>query len=164
MPRIQETSLPGVGLRHEFTTEAGEHIGVVTHRSGERDIVVYDPDDPDTVLHTVHLDEGESHVVAELLGGSQVTQNLSDMMSQSVAGLTIHWMRVRPTWWCADRTIAESMLRARTGVSIVAILRDDTTIPSPTPDVVMRADDTVVAVGTQEGLANARGHLRDGTR
>jgi TrkA domain protein len=44
---IQETALPGVGLRHDFTTRAGRQLGVVTHRTGRRDLLLYDRDDPD---------------------------------------------------------------------------------------------------------------------
>jgi len=33
---ITETALPGVGLRHDFTTRAGRQLGVVTHRTGRR--------------------------------------------------------------------------------------------------------------------------------
>ena len=31
---IQETTLPGVGLRHDFTTHAGCRLGVVSYRTG----------------------------------------------------------------------------------------------------------------------------------
>ncbi len=44
---IEETKLPGIGLRHDFVTHAGRRLGVVSHRDGERDLVVYDPADPD---------------------------------------------------------------------------------------------------------------------
>ena len=44
---IQETNLPGVGLRHD-TTRAGRQLKVVTHRTGRRDLLVYDRDDPTT--------------------------------------------------------------------------------------------------------------------
>ena len=37
---IQETNLPGVGLRHDFTTRAGRQLGVVTHRTGRRDLAL----------------------------------------------------------------------------------------------------------------------------
>ena len=30
---IQETTLPGVGLRQEFTTSAGRQLGVVSYRT-----------------------------------------------------------------------------------------------------------------------------------
>ena len=44
---IQETTLPGVGVRHEFTTDNGDRIGVITHHAGNRDVLVYDKMDPD---------------------------------------------------------------------------------------------------------------------
>jgi TrkA domain protein len=31
---VNETPLPGVGLRYDFTTRSGRQIGVVSHRSG----------------------------------------------------------------------------------------------------------------------------------
>ena len=31
---IQETTLPGVGLRHAFTTRGGHQLGVVSYRTG----------------------------------------------------------------------------------------------------------------------------------
>jgi TrkA domain protein len=43
---VQETALPGVGLRHEFTPRAGRHLGVVSYRTGRRDLLLHDLDDP----------------------------------------------------------------------------------------------------------------------
>jgi len=39
---VERTALPGIGLRHVFTTSNGRRLGVVSHRSGRRDLVVYD--------------------------------------------------------------------------------------------------------------------------
>ena len=36
MPEVRETLLPGVGVRHEFTTASGERVAVLTHRGGRR--------------------------------------------------------------------------------------------------------------------------------
>ncbi len=47
MADVTEVRLPRVGVRHEFTTAEGERIGVLSHRNGRREIVVYDRDDPD---------------------------------------------------------------------------------------------------------------------
>lgn len=44
---VNETLLPGVGVRYEFHSIDGDLIGVVAHRNGEFQIVVYDADDPD---------------------------------------------------------------------------------------------------------------------
>ena len=54
---IQETALPGVGLRHEFTPRAGRHLGVVSYRTGRRDLLLYDPNDPDTCQEVIRLTE-----------------------------------------------------------------------------------------------------------
>lgn len=51
-----------------------------------------------------------------------------------------------------NRPLGDTQARTRTGVSIVAILRGQNVIPSPTPQEVLRDDDVVVAVGTREGL------------
>jgi hypothetical protein len=47
MTRIDETRLPGIGLRHDFVTATGARIGVVTYRDGRRELVVYAQSDPD---------------------------------------------------------------------------------------------------------------------
>ena len=52
---IQETALPGVGLRHEFTTSGGRQLGVVSYRSGRRDLLLYDPDDRDACQEVIRL-------------------------------------------------------------------------------------------------------------
>lgn len=162
MPRIEQTQLPGVGLRHDFITRAGDRVGVVTHRTGRRELLIYDRTDPDACRDVVRLDEDEGHALAEALGGGQVSENLDAMLSQSVEGLTLDWLAVAPSWQCAGRTVAETQLRARTGVSIVAVVRDAETIPSPGPDFRIEAGDSLVVVGTPEGINEATTCLNEG--
>jgi len=38
--------LPGVGVRYDFTTRAGDQIGVIAHRRGRFDFLLYDRHDP----------------------------------------------------------------------------------------------------------------------
>jgi TrkA domain protein len=40
--QVHGATLPGVGWRFELTTRDGRRLGVVAHRSGQRDLVVYD--------------------------------------------------------------------------------------------------------------------------
>lgn len=152
MVKVDETALPGVGLRHEFNLRTGSRLGVVTHRSGRRELVVYDRDDPDAAQEVAVLEEDESRTLAELLGGTKITQHLVDMFQHSLHGLSIEWIAVPPHWHCAGRTIADLALRTRTGVSVVAIVHGDETIPSPGPDARFEVGDIVVAIGTPEGL------------
>ena len=147
---IQETNLPGVGLRHDFTTRAGRQLGVVTHRTGRRDLLVYDRDDPDACQEVIQLTDDEADALAELLGAARLVEHLAGL--QRIEGLAIDWLPIRPGSPYASRAIADTQARSRTGVSIVAILRGDGAIPAPTPDAVLEPGDTLVVVGTAEGI------------
>jgi TrkA domain protein len=37
---VERTTLPGIGLRHTFTTERGRRVAVISHRLSRRDLVV----------------------------------------------------------------------------------------------------------------------------
>lgn len=151
MPEIRETNLPGVGLRHDFETRSGERIGVVSHRTGRRELLLYAAGDPDACRESVALTAEESAALAELLGGSQVTAHLSELQQQ-VEGLTIDWVPVPEGSSFAGRTIASAGVRTVTGVSIVAVLRQGNAFPAPRPDFTLQAGDTAVVVGTPEGI------------
>lgn len=151
MPEIHETRLPGVGLRHEFQTRSGERIGVVSHRTGRRDVVVYAADDPDACRASIALTSEESAALAELLGGSPIITRLIELQ-QKVEGLAIDWVPVPPGSPFAGRTIAAAGVRSVTGVSIVAVLRQGTAFPAPRPDFILQPGDTTIVVGTSEGI------------
>ncbi len=151
MTEIEETSLPGVGMRHDFIAEDGSRIGVVHHRTGRRELFICPPDDPDSVAQSVSLSDDESHALAEALGGSTVVENLSNLQQQ-VEGLVIDWLIVTPESPYANRTIGDARIRTRTGVSVVAVIRGDEAFPAPGPSFDMAAADTLVVVGTSEGI------------
>lgn len=159
MREIEETTLPGVGIRHEFVTREGDRIGVLSHRSGYRELLVYDDADPDRCSEIVRLDDDDAAALAELLGGSQLAASLT-AVTQEVEGLVIDWLRIREQSACAGQTLGESDLRAQTGVSVVAAIRGEETIPAPSGDHVLRPGDTLVVVGTADGIRDAAELLR----
>lgn len=151
MAQVTETQLPGVGVRHDFVTKEGNRVGVLWHRSGRRELLLYDRADPDACRAVVALDPEDTHTLAELLGSSQVTEALG-AVQQQVHGLAIDWLTVAPGSAIDGTTLGDAAIRTRTGVSIVAIIREGTTVPSPGPEFVLQEDDVAVAVGTPEGL------------
>ena len=159
MAQVREIKLPGVGVRHEFTTEAGQDVGVLVRHDGRREILVYDTDDPDACSSLVTLSAADTRTVAELLGASQVTEAVS-AVQQEIEGLAIEWLEVAPTSAAAGATIGDGMYRTQTGSSIVAIIRAGQSIPAPGPEHDLQAGDVIVAVGTVEGLASMRELMR----
>lgn len=157
MPRINETQLPGVGVRHEFVTAAGQRVAVVSHRTGRREVAVYRNDDPDACTTVLELDADDTGVLAEILGAPQVAAATNAM--QRIEGLGIDWLRVASPV-ASGTTIGAGRYRARTGASIVAVIRGDETFGAPGADFELQSGDVVVAVGSAEGLGQLGSLLR----
>jgi TrkA domain protein len=161
VPEIEETALPGVGLRYEFTSKEGERLGVIHHRSGRRELFIAEEADPDACRESLSLDEEESHILAELLGGSRITAHLADL-HQKVEGLAIDWLLLDEDSPYAGGTIGDAQVRTRTGVSLVAVLRGEQAFPAPGPAFGLQGRDRLVVVGTPEGIEELTEILRTG--
>lgn len=150
MSDVTETPLPGVGVRMDFMTRHKERIGLISHRAGHRDLLIYDRDDPDSCGRVVRLEEEDVRTLGEILGGSQVTEELAHL--QAVQGLAIDWVPVDGTSACAGKTLRDTGANRSLGASVVAVIRGEETIPSPPEEFVLADGDTAVAVGTPEGV------------
>ena len=72
---------------------------------------------------------------------------------REVEGLSIDWLPLPATF--PARTIGETEMRTRTGVSVIAVIRGDHPIPAPGPDDRLEAGDVVVVTGTADGIERA---------
>ncbi|MGH3442027.1 MAG: cation:proton antiporter regulatory subunit [Nitriliruptorales bacterium] len=159
MSQIEETRLPGVGVRYSFTTDDGHRVSVLHHRTGHRELFVCPPDDPDTAEQVLDLHGDEARTLAEVLGGSRVVTEL-DRLQQIVPGLALDWLEVEEKSPAAGRSIGQLEVRRSTGVTIVTVLRDAEHTPSPSADFVFAAGDTAVVVGPPESIRRVRDLLR----
>ena len=66
--QVRTTPLPGVGERHEFTTAGGEGLGVVWHRDGDRELILFSREDPDACRLALRLSGEDARLLARLLG------------------------------------------------------------------------------------------------
>jgi TrkA domain protein len=153
--------LPGIGVCQELELLDGHRIGIVTRRTGLRDLVVFDNDGGDGVRAAVTLADDEADAVAELLGAPQVVSRLSSLRSEAAA-LLVEQLPIPHNSPYRGRALRDTRARGRTGASIVAVMRGGATQPSPGPDFVFESGDLVVAVGTREGLDQI-GRILDGT-
>ena len=158
MPEITEVTLPGVGVRQEFTSSTGQRVAVVSHRSGRREIFVYRRDDPDACVNVLDLDDDDAAALGGILGAPHMAATVTAM--QRLEGLALDWLTVGGGSRADGSTIGQGSYRSRTGASIVAVIRDRETVPAPGPEFVLDAGDVAVAVGTPEGLAQLRDLLR----
>jgi CPA2 family monovalent cation:H+ antiporter-2 len=91
-------------------------------------------------VYALHLDDGADHENLALLRGAGHL-------------LDLDWVALPPSSPLVGRTIGELGIRARTGASIVGIIREGSFSPNPDPDFRLRSGDMVGLIGTSEQFA-----------
>lgn len=158
---VEVTPLPGIGVRKDFALRGGRRVGVVTHRDGKIELIVSKSDDPDACLAELPLTADEAGALANLLGAPQLVAQLNDEHGE-LPGIHTRQIPVNSGSPFDGRTLGDTALRTRTGVSVVAVMRAGQVHPSPVPDFTLTAGDLLVTVGTTEGLDNAVKILKRG--
>ena len=148
---IFETRLPGIGVRYEFTNAAGARVGVLVRRDGRREVLLYDERDPDRCRASLELSVEDSAALVELLGGSKVTERISDLRHE-VDGLSIEWVTIPAEGGLSGRSIGDGRVRTATGASVVAVIRGATSVPGPGPEFVLEPGDVALLTGSAEGV------------
>ncbi|UUN28115.1 potassium transporter TrkA [Streptomyces sp. FIT100] len=148
----RRTSLPGVGTQYDFTTESGRRLSVVVHQDGRRFLGFYAAADPDASVASVPLSPDEAAALAHLIAPDTI-----DAVRTDGIDLVTERIPVSARSPYAGRRLGETRARTRTGASIVAVLRRTSAHPSPGPDFRFAIGDTLVAVGTREGVDGLAG-------
>jgi TrkA domain protein len=148
---VKEVRLPGIGLRYEFNSHDGDRIGIIARRSGDFDVVIYTRDDPDQARPVFHLTDEEADTVAQILGAPRITERFTEL-TREIPGIDAGQVHLPASSPFVDRPLGETRARARTGASIVAIIRHDKVLASPGPAEILHADDVLVVIGTQDGI------------
>lgn len=152
---VTEILLPGVGVCYEFTTATGERIGIVAKRDGEFDFVRYDRRDPDAADTLLTLSRDEADTLAEILGAPRIVERFADL-TREIPGLVSATIDLPRGSRFDGLPLGDTRCRTLTGASIVAVVRGDHVIASPTPDEVLHGGDALVVVGTTSGIDGVR--------
>ena len=153
---VRETKLPGVGLRYEFENRDGERIAVIARRGGDFEVFICTvPGDPDSARRVFRLSEREADTLAQILGAPRMVEGYADL-TKEVPGLSAGQVMVTAGSRYDGRPLGDTKARTRTGASIVAIVRGDRVLASPGPEEFLGADDVLVVIGTDEGIAAVR--------
>lgn len=147
---VYETDLPGVGKKFEIDLEGDAQLVIVIHNTGKRELFTRQTseEDPEKAFE---LSDRLARQVGTIMEGAYFQPIQDDEISTVLDSDTlIEWAKVTDQSELVGKTLAESGVRQQTGVSIIAIQRDDQTIQNPPPDVEIREDDTLVSIGDQE--------------
>jgi TrkA domain protein len=144
---LKETRLPGVGVKWSMTLAGGSRVTVIQHNDGDREIYVHrraSDEDPAVVLE---LHDDEARQLGAILGGAYERPKIVEELEMALGEFQIEWIKVPAGSWVNGRTLAEAALRKRTGVTVIAILRESESIAGAQPEDVILEGDTIVVVG-----------------
>ncbi|WP_026553349.1 TrkA C-terminal domain-containing protein [Arthrobacter sp. H20] len=159
--KVDKTPLPGIGMRKDIVTSSGRRIGTVTQRDGETALIISRQDDPDACLVSIPLTADEAATLGNLLGAHQLVAQLTEE-HRDLPGVNTRQFLVAGGSPFDGYRLGDTLMRTRTGTSVVAAMREGKVEPSPSPDFILLAGDLLIVVGTAEGLDAAADILSGG--
>ncbi|MFI5617148.1 cation:proton antiporter regulatory subunit [Streptomyces sp. NPDC051567] len=149
---MSTTPLPGIGVQYDLTTRERRHLSVVAHRDGTRTVNVYRADDPDACAQSLRLSGGEASALVDALLPEHHSPNV---LHTTDLGLVAERIELSAQSYWNGRLLGETRMRTETGVSVVAVLRLAEARPSPAPDFRLAGGDTLIVIGTRQGVDEA---------
>jgi TrkA domain protein len=159
---LRETRLPGVGFKFSFRTAQGGRVSVILHNDGQRELYFYRRSDDDEPTAVIELHDDEARQLGAILGGAYERPKIVEELEMALGELHIEWIPVPDTSPAIGRTLAECGLRAKTGVTVIAILREPEPVSGAQPDDFIQKGDTLVAVGKAGQFSEFRRLLAEG--
>jgi TrkA domain protein len=160
--QVLETRLPGVGIRYTITSARGTRLAVVLHNEGTCELYVFAGAADDEPQAVVELDDDEARRLGAILGGAYERPTIVEDLELALGELAIEWIRVPDDSPAIGHTLADCGFRARTRITIIAILRDPEPVAGAQPGDVIQRGDTLVTVGRRGQYAAFRALLADG--
>jgi TrkA domain protein len=145
--RFSETRLPGVGVKYACRTAHGGRLTVILHNEGQREIYYFERADDDEPLAVVQLEDDEARALGALIGGAYERPKVVEELEMAFGELSIEWVPVPDGSPAIGKTLAECAFRQRTGITIIAILREPEPVAGAQPGDIILAGDTLVTVG-----------------
>ncbi len=157
---ITESDLPGVGKKFEIDLADGEMI-VVIHNTGKRELF-YRPEPNADSEKVFEFSDDLARKIGSIIEGAHF-QPIEPATQETTlpGGILLEWYELYPGSPLIGETLESADVGNRSGFTIVAIQRDDTTIDSPPADTVLHEGDTVIGVGTRENCEAFEGMLTE---
>ena len=144
---LRETRLPGIGVKYVFRTARGGRVAVILHNDGQREIYYFEREDDDEPSSVIELHDDEARQLGAVIGGAYERPKIVEDLEVALGELMIEWVPVPPTSRWIGKTLAECGFRAKTGITVIAILRQPEPVSGAQPEDVIQRGDTLVTVG-----------------
>ena len=133
------------------------------HNDGVREIYFFRHERDDEPSAVIRLDDDEARQLGAIIGGAYERPKIVEDLELALGELTIEWVPVPDDSPLLGKTLAECGFRARTGITIIAILRDPEPVAGAQPSDKIQQGDTLVTVGKLGQYSAFRKLLAEGT-
>jgi TrkA domain protein len=158
-----ETRLPGIGVKYGFRMSEGGRLAIVLHNDGTREIYFFRHEQADEPSAVIRLDDDEARQLGAVIGGAYERPKIVEDLEMALGQLTIEWVPVPDDSPLIGKTLAECGFRAKTGITVIAMLREPEPVAGAQPSDILQQGDTLVTVGKLGQYAKFRKLLAEGT-
>jgi TrkA domain protein len=144
---LRETRLPGVGVKYTLRLDSGGRLAVILHNDGLRELYWFRHSADEEPGAVIRFDDDEARQLGAVIGGAYERPKIVEDLEMALGELAIEWIPVPDSSPWIGKTLAEAGFRAKTGITVIAILREPEPISGAQPDDVVQRGDTLVTVG-----------------
>jgi len=149
---IKSVDLPSIGRKYTVKMPKGQHLVIIIHHSGTREIYMMNDLDDDEPLFTIEMNDDLARKIGGILMGADYQPIVDERVELMSKNIMVEWITVRSHSVLDNQNIKDSRIRTLTGTTIIGIQRGETVIGSPDITEVIRAGDILMSIGKKEQI------------
>jgi TrkA domain protein len=149
---IKSVDLPSIGKKYTVKMPKGQHLVIIIHHSGTREIYMMDDLDDDEPLFTMEMNDEMARKIGSILMGADYQPVVDERVDIICKNIMVEWIPVTNRSSLDNQTIKEARIRTLTGTTIIGIQRGTTVIGSPDITEVLKAGDILMSIGKKDQI------------
>ena len=155
---IRQMDIPKVGEKYTIKTASGFQAIIIFYRSGRKEFHFMRKGDEEPKLGLDLKDEEARVLGALLLGIDYTCKHEEDVVDEGTGDLhdniLVEWLDLSAESDLVNKSIAETEIRSRTGVTVIGVERKGDMISSPDIHEKLHAGDRIMVTGDEEDIKN----------
>lgn len=149
---VSVSQLPGIGQKISLRTGEDSMVVIVVHHTGKRELYFFDDADNDEADFAMDLTPDETRELGAQLLGATYQPVAAEQLQMFKKQIVIDYIELKKESSLAQKSIEESSIRRRTGVTIIGIIQGDESIAIPDPKHKLEPGDMLMCIGKKDQI------------
>ncbi|MEM3341827.1 MAG: TrkA C-terminal domain-containing protein [Thermoplasmata archaeon] len=154
MGDVEFAELPGAGLKYVLTLASGNRVVVLIYNDGCRELYSLSETSTEPVP-LLSLTDTEAKQLGDILAGHESKPEHVLSLENVLNRLKVDWITVDKNDSLCGKTIGQANFRAVYGVTVIAVVKKNISIPDPDNTTLLEEGDHLVMMGTEERMEHA---------